>query len=60
MTSFFKTDLPPAPPKQMIPDENDPQVQAAKRKLYETAAERSGRASTMLSDSYGSDKLGGR
>jgi hypothetical protein len=57
---LFKKDMPPPPPKQMMPDEQDPQVIAAKRKALATAMERSGRASTMLSDSYSNDRLGGR
>lgn len=61
MSSLFGSSKPaPAPAKTVMPDEEDPSVLSARRKVYETAAARSGRASTILSDSYGSDKLGGR
>lgn len=45
----------PAP----MPDANDPGAIAARRKAMETIQQRSGAASTMLSDAYSKDKLGG-
>lgn len=49
-----------APPSTPMADEEDPSVLAARKRRYEMASSRSGRASTILSDSYGNDKLGGR
>lgn len=49
---------PSVPPKTPIPDEQDPAVIAAKRRQYEIAQGRSGRASTFLSDDYSKTKLG--
>lgn len=51
---------PKPPPVTRMPDENDPAVLAARRKQYEMASERAGRASTFLADAYQNDKLGGR
>jgi len=42
-----------------MPDESDPAVLAKKRKTLEMISQRSGQASTMLSDSYSKDRLGG-
>ncbi len=47
---------PPTP----MPDEADPAVQAARRRQYELAVARSGRASTQLSDEFSNSTLGGR
>ena len=52
----------PAPAKKVtpMPDEDDPSVLAARKRRFEIAQARSGRASNILSDDYGNDKLGGR
>lgn len=50
----------PAPaPMAPLPDSNDPAVRDAKRKKAAEIQNRSGRASTLLSDMGTSDKLGG-
>lgn len=51
---------PPKPKKpDPMPDENDPAIMAARKRQLEMAATRSGRASTMLSENYTNDRLGG-
>lgn len=50
----------PAPtPMPAMPDADDESVRAAKRKKAAEVQNRSGRASTLLSDAGTSDKLGG-
>lgn len=50
----------PAPtPMPALPESDDEAVRAAKRKKAAEIQNRSGRASTILSDSGTSDKLGG-
>jgi hypothetical protein len=53
---------PPPPPPQPMPDFADPAILAAARRRQLEAATRSGRASTMLTntDDYSGDKLGVR
>jgi hypothetical protein len=49
----------PAPARTVMPDEQDPSVLAARKRQYEIATQRSGRAATILSDAFGKDRLGG-
>lgn len=50
---------PPAPkPVATMPDPDGPEALAAKRRAMEAARARSGRASTVLSGDYSSNKLG--
>jgi hypothetical protein len=42
-----------------MPDQNDPAIVNRRRKAVEEIHQRSGVASTMLSDAYSKDKLGG-
>lgn len=56
-----KPPKPPAPkPVTPMPDADSPESQAARIRAMEMARQRSGRASTMLSGEFGSDKLGTR
>ena len=51
----------PQKPRTPMPDEESPEVIAARRRPYEAAQAASGRASTILSDAlapYSNDKLG--
>lgn len=58
---FGGGDSTPQPkPVTPMPDDQDPSVLAARKRQYEMASTRSGRASTILSDAYSNDKLGGR
>lgn len=61
MKALFGSDpapLPPPTPVAAMPDPNDPALLAAKRRTMLEAQTRSGRASTVLSGDYSSDKLG--
>lgn len=49
---------PKVQPVVPMPDPEGPEARAAKRRQLASAMGRSGRASTMLSGDYGSDKLG--
>lgn len=61
ITSLFKKPSIPEGPKPVVmPDENDPAVLAARRREMMIAQARSGRMSTMLSDTYDRDKTGAR
>lgn len=50
---------PPIPAPAVAPTMDDAAIQDAKKRQMAENAARSGRASTILSDSSGSDKLGG-
>lgn len=57
MSGWFKK--PPEPkPTAPMPDPNGPEALAARRRAQEMASRRSGRASTVLSGDYSSNKLG--
>lgn len=51
---------PPPPTVTPMPDPNDPNVLQDQRRQAALAATRAGRASTMLSDNYASNSLGGK
>lgn len=50
---------PPPPPPAPMPVEDDPAIQAARRKKQAAVQARSGRESTILSEAGMTDKLGG-
>lgn len=56
MNLFRRPRVTPASP---MPDENDPAVRRARQQQYQAARERSGRESTILSDSYSRERMGG-
>lgn len=60
MGDIFGSKAPPPPKPVPMPDPEDPVALATKRKQIEEAAARSGRMSTMLSEDYGNNRLGGK
>jgi hypothetical protein len=60
MTSLFSTPKPPPlTPPAVMPTADDADVLAAKRRALAAQTQRSGRASTILSDNGTTDRLGG-